>query len=99
MIQLNRIQLTNQTTNHVEITKILSASQVESRIIDCYCQNWFLKRRLDTYLCQVLIDINYTRDWQLALKKNLQQDPVKKPIIFTTQKMKFPVKDLFNKCE
>ena len=35
MIQLNRIQLTSQTPNHVEITKILSTSQRESRIIDC----------------------------------------------------------------
>ena len=98
MIQPNRIQLTSQTTNHVVITKILSTSQSESRIIDCYCQNWFLKRRLDTNLCQVLIDVKYTRDWQLGLKKNLQ-DSVVKPIIFTTQKMKFSVKDLFNKCE
>ena len=98
MVQLNRIQLTSQTINHVEVTKILSTSQRESRIIDCYCQNWFLKRRLDTNLCQVLIDVKYTRDWQLGLKKNLQ-DSVVKPIIFTTQKMKFSVKDLFNKCE
>ena len=37
MIQLNRIQLTSQTTNHIEITEILSNSQSESRIIDCYC--------------------------------------------------------------
>ena len=35
MIQLNRIQLTSQTPNHVEMTKILSTSQHESRIIDC----------------------------------------------------------------
>ena len=35
MIQLNRIQLTSQTTNHIEITEILSNSQSESRIIDC----------------------------------------------------------------
>ena len=35
MIQLNRIQLTSQTTNHVEITKILSTSQRESGITDC----------------------------------------------------------------
>ena len=35
MIQLNRIQLTSQTPNHVEITKILSTSQYESRIIEC----------------------------------------------------------------
>ena len=27
------------------------------------------------------------------------QDSVVKPIIFTTQKMKFSVKDLFNKCK
>ena len=39
MIQLNRIQLTSQTTNQVEISKILSTSQRENRIIDCYCQN------------------------------------------------------------
>ena len=35
MIQLNRIQLTSQTPTHVQITKILSTSQRESRIIDC----------------------------------------------------------------
>ena len=35
MIRLNRIQLTSQTTNHVEITKILSTSQRQSKIIDC----------------------------------------------------------------
>ena len=35
MIQLNQIQLTSQTPNHAEITKILSTSQRESRIIDC----------------------------------------------------------------
>ena len=99
MIQLNRIQLTNQTTNHVESTKMSSTSQYESWIIDCYCQNLFLKRRLDTNPCQVLIDVNYTKDWQLGLKKNLQQDSVVKPITFTTQKMKPSVKDLFNKCE
>ena len=33
MVQLNRIQLTSQTPNHVEITKILSTSQCESKII------------------------------------------------------------------
>ena len=38
MIQPNRIQLTSQTTNNVVITKILSTSQSESRIIDCYYQ-------------------------------------------------------------
>ena len=37
MIQLNRIQLTSQTPNHVEMTKILSTSQRESRVIDCQC--------------------------------------------------------------
>ena len=36
-----------------------------------HVKNWFLKRRLDTNLCQVLIDVKYTRDWQLGLKKNL----------------------------
>ena len=37
MIQLNRIQLSSQITNHVEIPKILSTSQSESRILDCQC--------------------------------------------------------------
>ena len=46
----------------------------------------------------MLIDVKYTRDWQLGLEKNLQ-DSVVKPIIFTNQKMKFSVKDLFNKNE
>ena len=61
-------------------------------------KNWFLKRRLDNNMCQVLIDVKYTKDWQLGLNKNLQ-DWLVKPIIFTTQKVKFFVKDLFNKCE
>ena len=32
---IESIQLTSQTPNHVEITKILSTNQRESRIIDC----------------------------------------------------------------
>ena len=35
MIQLNRIQLTSQTPSHVEITKMLSTDNRESKIIDC----------------------------------------------------------------
>ena len=35
MVQLNRIQLTSHTPNHVEMTTILSTSQRESKIIDC----------------------------------------------------------------
>ena len=35
MIQLNRIPVTSQTPSHVEITKMLSTNQPESRIIDC----------------------------------------------------------------
>ena len=35
MIQLNRIQLTSETPNHVEITKILDTGERESRILDC----------------------------------------------------------------
>ena len=46
----------------------------------------------------MLIDVNNTRDWQLGSKKNLK-DSVVKPIIFTTQKIKFSVKDFFNKYE
>ena len=34
MIQMNRIQLTSQKPNYVEITIILSTIQRESRIID-----------------------------------------------------------------
>ena len=33
MIQLNRIQLTNQTTNHVESTKILSTASVKEELL------------------------------------------------------------------
>ena len=36
MIQLNRIQLTSQKPNQVEMTKILNTSQREIRIVDCY---------------------------------------------------------------
>ena len=43
----------------------------------------------------MLIDVQYMTDWQLRLKKHLQ-DWVVKPIIFTTQKMKFSIKNLFN---
>ena len=46
----------------------------------------------------MLIDVKYARDWQLVLKKNLQ-DLVVKPIILDTQKIKASVNDLFNKCE
>ena len=35
MIQMNRMQLISLAPYHVEITKILSTSQCESRIIDC----------------------------------------------------------------
>ena len=63
-----------------------------------HAKNWFLKSRLDTNLYQVLIDVKYTRNCQLGLKKYLQ-DWVVIPIIFTTYKMKFSVKNLFNKCE
>ena len=45
-------------------------------------------------MCQVLIDVKYTRDWQLGLKKNLQDSG---PIIFRTHEIKFSVNDLFNK--
>ena len=46
----------------------------------------------------MLIDVKYTIDQQLGLKQNLQ-DSVVKPIIISTQRLKFSVKDLFNKCE
>ena len=49
-------------------------------LLTASAQNWCLKIRLDTDLCQVLIDVKYTRDWQLGLKKNLQGSVVK-PII------------------
>ena len=53
-----------------------------------HAKNRFLKRILDTNLCQVLIDVKYARYWQLVLKKSLQ-DSVVKPIVFTAQNMKF----------
>ena len=33
MIQLSRVQLTNQTTNHVESTKILSTASVKEELL------------------------------------------------------------------
>ena len=36
-----------------------------------HAKNWLLKRRLDTNLCQVLIDVKHTGDLQLGLNKNL----------------------------
>ena len=71
---------------------------IQMKSLTASAKNWFLKRRLDTNLCRVLIDVKYERDWQLGLKKNLQ-DLVVKPIIFNTQKIKASVNDLFNKCE
>ena len=52
MIQLDGMQLTSQTLNHVEITKTLSTSQCESRIIDCGYKIQFFSRfyKLTTYL-------------------------------------------------
>ena len=38
MIQLSRMQLTSQSPSHLEITKMLSISQAESRIVECQCQ-------------------------------------------------------------
>ena len=35
MIQLHRIQVNSQTLSHIEISKMLSTSKPESRIIDC----------------------------------------------------------------
>ena len=43
----------------------------------------------------MLIDVKYTRDWQLGLKKN-SQDSAVKPIIFMTYKMKFSIKNKLN---
>ena len=71
---------------------------MKMELLTTSAKNRFAKRRLEINLCQVLIGVKYTRDWQLGLQKNLQ-DSVVKPIKFTTQKMKFSVKDLFNKCE
>ena len=56
-----------------------------------HAKNWFLNKRLDTNLYQVLIVVKYTRDLQLGSKKNFQ-DLVVKPIIFMTQKWSFPLR-------
>ena len=39
----------------------------------------------------MLIDVKYTRDWQLGLKKNLQDSAVK-PIYSRHEKGSFPLK-------
>ena len=40
---------------------------------------------MDANLCQELIGVKYTKDWQLGLKRNLQ-DSVVKPIIVANTK-------------
>ena len=56
-----------------------------------HAKNWSLKRRLNSNLYQLLIDVKYTRHWHLGLKENLSDSVVVKPIIFATQKKKFSV--------
>ena len=51
MIQLNRIQLTSQTPNQVEMTKILRISQHEGRIIDCL--QYASSERNKTHSCKI----------------------------------------------
>ena len=49
-------------------SKAPASVKVELLLTTC-AKNLFLKRRLDTNLCQVLTDVKYMRDWQLGLKK------------------------------
>ena len=43
------------------------------KLLTASAKNWFVKKKLDTNLCQVLVDVKYTRDWQLGLKKNFKE--------------------------
>ena len=82
----------------LKLPESYAPASMKVELLTASAKYWFLKRRLDINLYQIITDVKYTRYWQLGLKKNLQ-DSVVKPLIFTTQKMKFSVKNLFNKCE
>ena len=79
----------------LKLIKCYAPASVKVQLLTASVKSWFLKRDWSN-LCQVLIDVKYKRDWQLGLKKNLQ-DPVVNPIIFTNRKNEFM--DLFHKCE
>ena len=46
---------------------------MEVKLFTASAKNRFLKRRIDTNLYQVLIDVKYTKDWQFGLKKILKK--------------------------
>ena len=70
MIQLNRIQLTSQTTNHVEITNILNTSQRESLFNKCekirsfirICSHLLKKFIFYTLICKSKLIGNYSQE-------------------------------------
>ena len=84
---------TNQLNNNLTVKHSQAPARVKVELLAASAKNRFLISLSN--LCQVLIDVKYTRGWQVGLKKNLQDSAVN-PVIYTTQKMKFPVKDLFN---
>ena len=100
MIQLNRIQLTSQNASHVEITNMLSTSQSESRIVDRLFQQLKSRRGEETGYFFVS-SIDWCKVYErLAIR--FEEKLVRlssKTNIFTTQRFKFYIKDLFNKCE
>ena len=69
----------------LKLLKSETPVNLKVELLTASAKNWFLKRRLDTNLCQMLIDVKYMRNRQLGLKKNLK-DLAVKSIIFKTHK-------------
>ena len=61
----------------LKLLKSYASSSLKVELLTVSARNWFKEWRVDTNLCQVLINVKYTRDWQLGLKKDLQDSVVK----------------------
>ena len=61
----------------LKLLKSYASASLKVELLTVSARNWFKEWRVDTNLCQVLINVKYTRDWQLGLKKDLQDSVVK----------------------
>ena len=61
----------------LKLLKSYASASLKVELLTVSARNWFKEWRVDTNLCQVLVNVKYTRDWQLGLKKDLQDSVVK----------------------
>ena len=61
----------------LKLLKSYASASLKVELLTVSARNWFKEWRVDTNLCQVLVNVKYTRDWQLGLKKDLQHSVVK----------------------